>query len=330
MMDRYKERLNLYGTNQRERNINRFKKMISSKILENPSYKTVKINGEDANLIINSGTQPYYKEFETLPNQQINIGDYIEWADSYWLVVSCDYDDEIYKDGKIEQCNCLLKWQNENGEIIERWAVVLSASKYNDGTSHNNVITLGSDQLLVKIPIDEESLKLKKSMGKRFFIDNNFGDPTAYELTNTGNVPDTYNGHGVTSWIVKECAYTPTIEDLMYGVCDYFSLDDQPNIPPTFDEFTNLIVSIEGKKELKIGFSRFYAVSFVDQDGNEVKNIDFKWNVISDFEVKQSIEDKKIRLQVDDDRFVGKSFILQVIIDDTIVSENTISVVDGF
>ena len=230
-MDRYTARMTQHGTTQRERIVNRLKTNLNNKLQDNPSYKSVKLNGEETHLIINTGTQPYYKEFQSLPDQEINIGDYVEFANSYWLVMTCDYDDEVYKDGKLYQCNYLLKWQNEKGEIIERWAVILSASKYNDGTEGNNYITLGSDQLSIAIPLDEESLKLKKSMSKKFFIDNNKDNPTTYELTGTGNVPDTYNGHGVTSWIVKECAYSPTEDDLKYGVCNY--VDYSSPTPPS-------------------------------------------------------------------------------------------------
>ena len=171
-MDRYEARINLHGTTQRECAKNRLITHLNDKTQHSLSCKNILLNGVETQLIINSGTQPYYKEFQSLPSQEINIGDYIEWANSHWIVTTCDSDDEIYRDGKLEQCNYLLKWQNEVGEIIERWAVISSASKYNDGTTSNNVITLGSDQLSVIIPLDEEAIKLKKSMGKKFFIDS--------------------------------------------------------------------------------------------------------------------------------------------------------------
>ena len=223
-MDRYEARMNLHGTTQRERVKNRLINHLNDRTKHSLSYKNILLNGKETQLTINSGTQTYYKEFQSLPSQEINVGDYIEWANSFWIVTTCDSDDEIYKDGKLEQCNYLLKWQNELGEIIERWSIIKSASKYNDGTDANAVLSLGSDQLSIIIPIDEESIKLKKSMGKKFFIDGNKEDPTAYELTGTGNVPDTYNGHGITSWIVKECAYTASEDDLRYGVCNYKEL----------------------------------------------------------------------------------------------------------
>ena len=286
-MDRYTARMNLHGTNQRERAKNRLITHLNDRTQHSLSYKNILLNGVETQLIINSGTQPYYKEFQSLPSQEINIGDYVEWANSHWIVVTCDSDDEIYRDGKLNQCNYLLKWQNELGEIIERWAVIQSASKYNDGTDSNAVITLGSDQLSIIIPLDEESIKLKKSMSKKFFIDNNMEDPTTYELTGTGNVPDTYNGHGITSWIVKECAYTATEDDLKYGVCNYRSIDTEedptPSDPENPNETTDLMAKItfKGTQELKIGGStKTLTGSFVDADGNTTTDIGV-WEVIT-------------------------------------------------
>lgn len=291
--NKYINHITAEGKTQRDRQINRLKNQINNKVGSNPSYKSVKLNGEETHLIINTGTQPFYKEFESLPDQEINIGDYVEFANYYWLVMTCDYDDEVYRDGKLYQCNYLLKWQNEKGEIIERWAVILSASKYNDGTEGNNYITLGSDQLSIAIPLDEESLKLKKSMSKKFFIDNNKENPTAYELTGTGNVPDTYNGHGVTSWIVKECAYSPTEDDLKYGVCNYVNYSPPtPSEPTTPDETEDLSAKItfKGSQELKIGGNyKTLTGSFVDKDDNATQDIGV-WEVITIDELKPYVD----------------------------------------
>ena len=333
-MDRYIARMNLHGTTQRERAKNRLIAHLNDRTQHSLSYKNILLNGEETKLIINSGTQPYYKEFQSLPSQEINIGDYVEWANSHWIVVTCDSDDEIYRDGKLNQCNYLLKWQNELGEIIERWAVIQSASKYNDGTDSNAVITLGSDQLSIIIPIDSETIKLKKSMSKKFFIDGNTEDPTTYELTGTGNVPDTYNGHGVTSWIVKECAYTATEDDLKYGVCDYKAVDTEeaPTTPPENpDEMTDLTITISGNKNLKVGFSRTYTATITDVDGNVVEWDDtYSWNVISDFEVGQEIDGNTIKLLVEDEDLVDEVFSLQVVKNVSVLSGIEITVASVF
>ena len=346
-MDRYTARVTLHGNTHRERMKNRLKDSISQRAVDSLSCKEVKINGEESLLVIDSGTQPYYKSFSTIPNNNtnINIGDYVEWSNSVWLVVSCDSDGEIYKDGRLEQCNYLLRWQNDKGEIIERWCIIASASKYNDGTMNNRYVSLGSDQLSVVLPLDEESVRLHKSIPKRFFIDSQINmDSATYELTGTGNVPDTYNGYGVTSWIVKECDYTPTEKDLEYGVCDWKDFDNQEisTLPPTNTEveeevketFSYKEATITGIREIKIGYSKTYTAKIVDSKGYEVHydKIDFGWNVVADFDVLQTIvDDNKIKLSIDsDDRLINSSFKLQALIDGNVVSEIEIDIIDLF
>lgn len=329
-MDRYTARINLHGTTQRERMVNRTKANLQNKVVDSLSYKTIKLNGIETQLVINEGTQPYYKEFESIPGQEINIGDYIEWANSWWLVTTCDYDDELYRNGKLQQCNYLLKWQNELGEIIERQAVVLSASKYNDGLAESNVISLGSDKLSINIPLDAEALKLKKSMAKKFFIDNNKEDPTAYLLANTGNVADTYNGHGITHWIVEECAYTASEDDLKYGVCDYIS----PTTPEEDDKTTilsNTITgTISGNKTLKIGFERTYTANLVDEGDNTVEwSDDFSWVYPTQFDVVKSINGNKISLYTESDILMDTSFDLSVTYKGIVISTIKIKISSG-
>ena len=170
-------------------------------------------------------------------------------------------------------------------------------------------------------------------MGKKFFIDNNKEYPTTYELTGTGNVTDTYNGHGITSWIVKECAYTATEDDLKYGVCNYKSVDtpqeENPNETTVLSE--DVKATISGNKNLKVGFSRTYTATFTDLDDNIVDNVDFRWNVVSDFDVGQLVNGNEIELLVDDEDYVDSLFYLQIIdSDNKVVSEIEIIVVGIF
>ena len=320
----YNNRISINGSTTRERRVNEFKDKIVRKVLDSPSCKNILLNGIETQLIINEGTQPYYKEFESMPGQEINIGDYIEWANSWWLVTTCDYDDELYRNGKLQQCNYLLKWQNELGEIIERHAVILSASKYNDGLAESNVISLGSDKLSINIPLDAEALKLKKSMAKKFFIDNNKEDPTAYLLANTGNVADTYNGHGITHWIVEECAYTASEDDLKYGVCDYIS----PAPPEEDDKTTISNAKIEGNTNLKIGFERTYIANIIDKNGNAVEWDDtYSWNVVSFIDVGFKTDGNKIKILVENDDFVDEKFKIQVLYDGMSIGEMVVNIV---
>lgn len=323
-MDRYAARMNLNGETHRDKIKERTIRNLKRKACKSLSCKDVLINGVESKLIINSGTQKYYKEFETLPGKDINIGDYVQWANSYWIVETCNSDNEIYKDGKMNQCNYLLKWQNDNGDIIERWSFIQSASKYNDGTDGNNIITIGSDQLSVMIPVDEESLSLNKKDGIKFFIDNNKIKPTVYELTGTGNVINTFNCHGVTSWIVKECVYSPTENDLIFGVCNYKSKDEISQLIKSENQ-TLPPVTIEGNMEIKTGFERTYTAHIKNCDNYEIT-----WKVESDYNIIQKIVNNKIKLYIDDKNAIGDSIKLKCLINNIVVADANIIVVAGF
>ena len=59
-------------------------------------------------------------------------------------------------------------------------------------------------------------------------------------------------------------------------------------------------------------------------------DVQFKWNIISDFQVQQKTDGKAITLLVDDVNCIGKSFTLQIIHQAEVISELQIQVVDAF
>lgn len=86
--------------------------------------------------------------------------------------------------------------------------------------------------------------------------------------------------------------------------------------------------SISGNTNLKCSYKRTYALSAIDDDENIVNNIVFCWNIVSDFEVFQESYDNKITLRVDDEETIGRSFMLQAIVDEEVKAEVKINVVE--
>ena len=68
----------------------------------------------------------------------------------------------------------------------------------------------------------------------------------------------------------------------------------------------------------------------MDNKGEYHNNVEFSWNVISDFNVSQKINDNMITLQVNDENYIGSSFLLQVIVNEVVLSEITIDVIEAF
>ena len=340
-MDRYTARMTQHGTTHRERIVNRLKTNLNNKLQDNPSYKSVKLNGEETNLIINTSTKPYYKEFQSLPDQKILAGDYVEWANSIWLVLNADSDDEVYTDGNLRQCQHRIYWQKADGTIVSRYAYTENASSYSNGETGNNTITLESNQFMVYLPYDEETAELDN--GKRVHMSRSDSKCKPYELTRPDDVTYGFGEKGVLNIIFTQTQYNQekdkliTLEDgTQAWICDY--IDSTPNPPPseptTPDETEDLSATISGTTNLKIGVTRNYTATLSDNDGNAVQWDDTKygWNVTSDFDVNQSVTENKISLTVEDEDYIDSSFILQVIKldDNSVIAEIEITVIDVF
>ena len=334
-MDRYTARMTQHGTTQRERIVNRLKTNLNNKLQDNPSYKSVKLNGEETNLIINTGTKPYYKEFQSLPDQKILAGDYVEWADSMWLVLNADSDDEVYTDGNLRQCQHRIYWQKSDGTIVSRYAYTENASAYNNGETGNNTITLQSNQFMVYLPYDEETAELDN--GKRVHMSRSNAKCKPYELTRPDDVTYGFGEKGVLNIIFTQTQYNQdndkliTLENgIQAWICDYIDPSSLPSIP---DETSDLFATISGNMNLKVGFSRTYTVNFTDNNGNEIDwdGISFIWGIESSFDnnlIIKNIDKNKINISVNDENLIGGSFILSITVNDAILAQVEIKIID--
>lgn len=317
----YKSRMSIWGTNDRDREKKWLGDYYNRISVKNPSYRDEKINGKPDKLFINYGTQSYYKEFNTAPGQIVYAGDYVQWDNSIWIVEECmSSEDELYLHGQLWECNCLLRWQNRNGEIVERWAHIISASKYNDGTNSNGTMTLGSDQAKVYLPVDDETLDVSKIDQKKIVVDNSTREPSVYEITNPANVYSTFTRdksgkiHGVTDWIIKETAYTFTDEDRKHGVAGW--VDPTPN-PNEKNDVTNK-VTITGSDVLKYGKMKTYTASEWDDSWN--------WNVVSVYNLTVNISDNSISVKATDKLSIGTTIKIQILSGDEVLAVKSVQI----
>jgi hypothetical protein len=339
--DIYNARLTINGSTKRERNVNRLKQNVITKAPSNPSYKEIKLNGEDSYLVINTSTKPYYKEFESLPGQKILAGDYVEWSNNIWLVYEVDCDDEIYTDGNLRQCQYELFWQKTDGTIVSRYAWVQNASAYNNGETGNNTITLQSNQFMAYMPYDEDTCLLDNGLRIHMSRDNKVCKP--YTLTRPDDITFGYGDKGVLNIVFTQTQYNANEDKLVklddgrsVWICNHSSPttppDPDPIDPNIPNETANLSAVISGNTSLKIGFERTYTVTFTDTNGNEVNYVDFEWNVSGEFTNKiiKTVSYNTIKLKVYDDSLVGESFLLSVTVSGTQIKAIKLTVAEGF
>ena len=253
----------------------------------------------------------------------LKAGMYILFEDRYWLITGYPGNNKIYEKATMILCQYKLRWQDDSGKVIERWANFTSASKYDTGHSGNQTIMLTSNNFTIWIPEDDDSATLDT---RRVFIDRDEVHPTkVFEITRSDDVLYLFGEEhgGILSFIADKDELNPEVDRPDLGLCDY---KEPTSLPPEPDETTDLSAVISGKSNLINGFSRTYSVEFKDSNGDIKQDVDFTWNVESDFDVQQTISGNQIELSVDDKSLIGSSFILQVLVQDKVLSEFEITI----
>lgn len=340
-----KERMKISGASPRDEMIRDGQNLLKEELEHDTSYSPTMYfydaeNEKDdriANLRVysrkNSSLNGNYMNFLTTYDNPVKIGDYIHDTkdDTYWLVYTAFNVNDIEYTGKLIQCNYLLRWQLSDGKIIQRWANIVSASKYDTGENGNSTIVLSSNNFTILMGYCDEALELEE---KRVFIDIRKVPKKVFKITRGDDV--LYNAGNIgmlLSFIADKTEFNQEKDNQELGICDYIdSSSTSPSEPTTPDETEDLCANISGSTNIRIGVTRTYTATLSDKDGNAFNWDDTKygWIIVSDFDINQTATENKISLTVEDEDFVDSSFLLQVIkLDDSsVLSEIEITVID--
>ena len=256
----------------------------------------------------------YYQTLKAVTvdkNDYIKSGDLLFCKKDYWLCTSSyDYHD-LYCHAEFIRTNYTLKWQNSKGEIIEKRSYIVSAAQYDSGEITTNTMVLGSDQLLITLPCDEDTVYLNNT--QRFLIDKNTVTPTAYKISRVDTVPYSDWEVGCIVLIATQTTLNPLTDRVDLMVCDY---KEDENSGSTI---TSVIPSIEyTTTQIKSGGSaKKFVAKFKDADGNDVTPITFAWDIVCSFKDKlvTTENDNYIKISVDDNSLIGEEFELTLTAD---------------
>lgn len=326
---------NAYGTkNRREKELAKVNRAMSRHFEDTFDTEDVLRNGQPFKLMIirDTDSNTYKKKIKSRHEDKFNLGDYIEWNGQMWIVTLIDSDEKTWNRGYMYQCTILLRWQNASGNIVERWGYSEDFTKYSAGITGNDKITVGDYQYGLTLPVDDETKIMKRD--KRFPIDiDGVEPPDVYKLTNRKVLltdDRAFGRGGILIWTLSFAEFNAATDKKVMledgsevWICDY---KPPTPLPPNPDETTDLSAVISGKSNLINGFSRTYSVEFKDSNGDIKQDVDFTWNVESDFDVQQKVNGNEIELSVDDNSLIGSSFILQVCVQDKVLSEFEITI----
>lgn len=202
-LQRYQNRIIARGGLPREAWLKNTQSWINTKLPASLSYFTAVIDGEERQCAIISSRNATSKKIIAMPGESLYAGTYVQWEGFNWLITEVDAQSEVYQSATMTQCNYLLKWVNDNGEVISRWVIALDGTKYLTGEYDQQTMTLGDSRLQLTMPRDEETVLVNR--GARFLIDDPAANqPLAYELTKVNRSGAVYGGHGVFVHMLSE------------------------------------------------------------------------------------------------------------------------------
>lgn len=283
--DTYEAILHRDGDTFRDRAINREIDMLKRRMLDSPATKSVKVEGIDKHMLVISTGVVSQKTFKMLPGDTIEIGDLVEWNGEHWLVTEVDFDDDLTRNGRIEQCNLLFRWQNGTPEIHYQWGI-FDPGVFSTTIKEENKVARTDDQYRVYLSLTDASSKI--FIGKRIITDVGYDKdfnllPIVYEVTKTDKVSDSYgeNGHLLIMNVRSGADYNPNTDNLDLMICDYIAPpEEEPVTPPP--PTVLLPCSITGRDTLRAGLSaRTYTVTFYLNDGvTEDPSVNATWDVV--------------------------------------------------
>lgn len=334
IVDRYQARINLHGTTQRERTLEKTKRDLYVKAQASLSFKEVLINGVEDRLVIDSTNTDTKKSIKSLPSRTFTSGDYVEWADTIWLITSADADKEVYVNGTMEQCNWLLTWQRKDGTIAQYHCVDLNSTQYNSGETGNEHMVLGTTQHMLTLPYNEDTILLDDP--QRFYIDRNIENPTCYKVSQNDTVAYNY-GNGILKVTVMECEANLE-KDRLVELCDGTKVwiadykDTSASVTKPLVTTQTVKASIYGRNNITIGYARNYSAKFKNEIGDDVDNFEFDWNIECDYKDKIDVTQDKngCKVVVNDKSLIGKTFKIQVLCNGELMTEKTVCIDDTY
>ena len=290
--EKMKLRENSLGATPREEMINNAKYMVDTLLPDDPSYTQVSIirSGEtvgDINLRMDKrrikNHAPTMNLHDVLNNDiKFKLGDILyrgvtdedSVKDEYWICTEENNFHGIQRQGECEECNYLLRWQNDKTlEIIERWCSV--RDPYASGIDEGKVVTTGNGKYKITIPHDEETAQLY--VDKRFLIDVANNQPIPYKLVKFDSVTNSYASRNE-GFLVINLWQDEIVEgdNMELMIANYKKQADEP-IPSV----GSCRIVHEGQLALKQGGSqRVFRGEFLDTDGNVLDGIAPTWELI--------------------------------------------------
>lgn len=257
-------------------------------------------------------------------------GQYVFYKDRYWLIEGVVDDNGLYDKGVMTICNYRLSWLNDSGQPVTRWAFVTSASQYNSGETSTQFMYIRTDQLMIVLPNDDESMLIPH--GKRIVIDErckiyekripqNTVVDTSYplltwEVTRQDNVLYSYQDSGHAQYMCRqdeqheEDGYY-VIDGNGYWLCEQPKPDSNGSSSSSEEKYCNILYD---SPVVYCGGGETVFVSEFISDHVTDTNAEPIWGIQCGFadQLRVVYVDNSIWISADNEKLIGKSFELSL------------------
>ena len=251
-------------------------------------------------------------KFQTLIDNPIVVGDMIYDSndDEYLLCTESFNVDSVHWKGKFSLCNWILKWQNNDGDILEYPCVDTNSTQYNSGEQASAKMTIGSSQHMATLPYDENTIAIKSP--QRFFLDRDTETPTSFIVTQNDNTSMFFGKKGLVKITMLECERNNDTDRPDLGVCDYFEKDELKTSNANEKKVIKSVISYKTTTIKSGGSKQRFVGTFVDENGEDIDDISTNWEIICDFADSLIVNEdgNSLTIGVDDDSLIDEEFKL--------------------
>ncbi len=264
-------------------------------------------------------------KFQTLYDTPVVVGDIVYDAekDEYLICTEAFDVDGINHKGKFTLCNWILKWQKDDGTILEYPCYDMNSTQYNSGEQSNRQFVIESNQHMLTLPCDENTVELRSP--QRFYLDKATINPSTFIVTQNDTTSHNYGKKGLIKLTVFAHPNNVETDRPDLGICDYIDISAN-NIEDicccrnskAVIEYNTAVIKSGGDLQMFIG-------KFYDEKENEIANIVPHWTISCDFSDELIIEelDNKLSIGIDDDTYIDEEF--KITLSDENKENNTIS-----
>ena len=323
-LNRFNKRMSLSGGSLREEYVFNTRELLKDTFADDPSFTSgvyfwrlgLKEYKNELPISIRlygrafSAANGVTVKFQTLYDTPVIVGDIIYDAkkDEYLICTEAFDIDGMHYKGKFTLCNWILRWQKEDGAILEYPCYDMNSTQYNSGEQSNRNFTIESSQHMLTLPCDENTVELKSP--QRFYLDKATINPSTYIVTQNDTTSHNYGKKGLVKVTVYAHPNNPETDRPDLGLCDYIDVDAKDNaccckVAKAVIDYNTAVIKSGGDSQMFIG-------KFYDDKGNEIADIVPHWTIKCDFSDKLQVKefDNCLSIGIDDDLYIDEEFKL--------------------